>query len=90
MRRQRSVTGGRESLASGVIREVERSVTHLARQHNCSKSFVISTILADTFGIDLGEAYYEQPSSIHPRKTGKRQAKARGSNRGNRRIYAVK
>ena len=50
----------RDKLYPRVEREIDEQVEHLARMHNCSKSFVVNTILADAFGIGVKERYYDE------------------------------
>lgn len=58
IRIQKRVKGGRKPLPSCVLREIHSEVERTARKFNCSKSFVIATALAETFGIKKQEKYY--------------------------------
>jgi len=58
IRRQRPIKGGRIPLPSCVLDEIYSKVRQLAREYNCSRSFVIATILAEGLGIKKQEKYY--------------------------------
>ena len=47
----------RKSLSYGSLAEIRRKIESLARQHDCSMSFVQNTLLARQLGVDIGEAY---------------------------------
>ena len=59
MRYQKPVRGGRSKLSSGVVKQVERRVEQDAIRYNCSKSFVINTILARFYHVVIEESYDE-------------------------------
>lgn len=58
IRHQKRVKGGRRSLATGVIQEIEDKVKQDMRTFKVSKSFVISTALAILYNVDV-EKYFE-------------------------------
>ena len=49
---------GRRDVHSGVTKEIARRIEHTAARFNCSKSFVVNTMLGEALGIDMGEVYY--------------------------------
>lgn len=51
MRSQPRIKGGRDSLGSAVIKRIWSAVFKEAEKYDCSRSFVVATILADHFGI---------------------------------------
>ena len=53
VRRQPPVQGGRESLPSCVLKEIMMATRKEAARWNCSRSYVVATILAHHFGIDM-------------------------------------
>lgn len=57
--RQRPVKGGRDPLPSCVVHKIKVEIERTARKFECSKSFVVSTILAEAFGINIDERYYD-------------------------------
>ena len=67
IKRQSPVKGGRESLPSCVIRDIEYAVEAEANRHRVSKSWVIATILAYHFRIDEQVSYLPQPKDKHLR-----------------------
>ena len=73
-RSQRRVKGGRERLYGSVIVEIRAAIESLARAHNVSKSFVESTLLADSLGIPLDERYDEAESNRTRGRKGRRKA----------------
>ena len=58
MRSQRRVKGGRKALPASVLKQIWREVDHQARRFDVSRSFVIATALAHTFGIKEQEDYH--------------------------------
>lgn len=59
MRTQKPIKGKiRIPQASRVDNHIHREIEKLAAKFDCSKSFVVATALADTFGIEI-ERYYE-------------------------------
>jgi hypothetical protein len=65
IKRQSPVKGGRESLPSCVLAEIEYAVEREANRHRVSKSWVIATILAYHFGIEEQVSYLPQPKAKH-------------------------
>lgn len=59
LRRQRPVKGGRDPLPACVLHAIRAEVEATAQKFHCSRSFVIATALAEAFGIDVEETYYE-------------------------------
>lgn len=61
IRRQSPVKGGRIPLPSCVLNEIEEQVEYLARKYSVSRSWVVSSLLADAFGIGkkIQKRYYE-------------------------------
>lgn len=59
VRRQKPIKGGRESLPSCVIKDIQRAVEREAHIHNVSKSFVIAVVLSSFFGIEEQETFYQ-------------------------------
>ena len=53
IRHQSPVRGGRKHLSPCVLKEVERRIRQEAAEYNCSKSFVVATILAAAFNIKM-------------------------------------
>ena len=66
MKRQRRVVGGRVPVQSAFIAEIERAIEREMVKYGCSRSFVIATAVAFTFGIEEQEDY---------RPTSRRQAR---------------
>ena len=64
-RRQSPIKGGRQSLPSCVLADIEYAVEKEAARHKVSKSWVIATILAYHFGIDEQVSYLPQPKARH-------------------------
>ena len=60
-RRQKPWPGGRLALPSCVIPRLRELVEKDARRFNCSKSFVIASILADFYGYATQERYDKEP-----------------------------
>lgn len=58
MRYQKPIKN-REPISAGTIAAIKRKISNLAIQHDCSKSFVINTILADALNVNLEEKYYD-------------------------------
>ena len=58
MRIQKRVIGGRKPLPACVIKEIKHKIESLAHQFKVSKSFVISTLLAEALKIKVDEKYY--------------------------------
>lgn len=56
--RQKRIKGGRDPVYSGVPPEIKKRVDILAREFNCSRSFVVVTFLGDALGVDV-DRYYE-------------------------------
>lgn len=59
MRIQKPVRGGRKSISAGVVKTVEQRVERDAIRYNCSKSFVVNTILARYYHVVIEERYDE-------------------------------
>lgn len=59
MRYLKPVRGGRKQVGSRVEREIERRVIQDARSHDCSKSFVVNTILAMYYKVKVEEKFNE-------------------------------
>jgi len=57
IRRQHPVKGGRAALPACVLREINAEVEKRARRFRVSKSFVVATVLAESFGISGQESY---------------------------------
>lgn len=49
----------RESCSAALMLEIKRKIEQIAAMHNCSKSFVIATLLADSLNIKNQVKYYE-------------------------------
>lgn len=58
MRYQKPIKN-RQRLYAGVVSQIENKIESLARQHDCSKSFVTNTILAEALNIKIEERYYD-------------------------------
>ena len=58
MRYQKPIKN-REKLYAGVLNQVESKIGSIARQHDCSKSFVTNTILAEALNVKIEERYYD-------------------------------
>lgn len=58
MRYQKPIRN-REPISAGTLGIIKRRVQALANEHDCSKSFVINTILADRLDVELEERYYD-------------------------------
>lgn len=71
---QRRVKGGRAALPASVLKSIWREVDRQARRFNVSRSFVIATALAHTFGIKEQDDYHtageEKIKLVHKRKVG--------------------
>lgn len=48
---------GRKNTHAGLLRQVRNRIDHLAREHDCSKSFVQNVLLAEQLGIEIEEHY---------------------------------
>lgn len=59
MRIQRRIRGGRKHVGAAVHPSIRRIVRDTAERHDCSKSFVIATILMEHFGFAQQENYYD-------------------------------
>jgi len=57
--RQLPVRGGRISIPSCVIKDIQIEVERAAKKFKVSKSFVVATALADYFGISEQERYQD-------------------------------
>lgn len=55
--RQKPIKGGRQPLPACVMKEIWNEVDRQARRFRVSRSFVIATALAHTFGIEDQEDY---------------------------------
>ena len=55
--RQRPVEGGRVPLPACVLKDIWKEVDRQAARFGVSRSFVIATALAHTFGIEAQEDY---------------------------------
>lgn len=53
----------RERLYAGVLERIKEKIEHLAIQHDCSKSFVTNTLLAEVLNIKIDERYYDYSTS---------------------------
>jgi hypothetical protein len=60
MKCQPRVKGGRASLGSAVLQRIRVAVMKEAEKFDCSRSFVVATILADHFGV-VEQADYAAP-----------------------------
>jgi len=49
----------RDKLYSAVLEQIKAKIARIAEQHDCSKSFVTNTILAEALRIKIDEVYYE-------------------------------
>lgn len=58
IRRQAPVKGGRAHISPCVLHSIDNEVRRLANIYGVSRSFVISTVLADAFRIKQ-EKYYD-------------------------------
>lgn len=47
----------RKQLTFGSLAAIRQKIERLAREHDCSMSFVENTLLARQLGIDIGEAF---------------------------------
>src|SRR5262245_36205802 len=56
---RRNFKDNKERSSANLDPKIRRKLQSLARQFDCSESFVEATILADVLDIDLGEKYYE-------------------------------
>lgn len=63
VRIQRRIRGGREGLPATVMKSIRRAVEWEAARYNVSKSFVVATRLARSFGITDQEDYEERSRS---------------------------
>lgn len=59
MRIQKPVRGGRKRVSAGVVKQIEQRVERDAIRYNCSKSFVVNTILARFYHVVIEEHYDE-------------------------------
>lgn len=57
IRRQKPVRGGRSRLPASVLGEIERKVQLDADRYHVSKSFVVSVVLANHYGIRKQEQF---------------------------------
>jgi hypothetical protein len=48
---QARVKGGREGLSAAVLESIKHALTKTANQHGVSRSWVVSVIVADFYGI---------------------------------------
>ena len=48
----------RRDVSAGVTKEINRRIEQTAAKFDCSKSFVVNTMLAEAFGIAVTEVYY--------------------------------
>lgn len=53
IRRQRPISGGRDPLSSCVEKRILTEATRVAARLGVSRSFFVSTVMADALGIDL-------------------------------------
>ena len=77
----------RKRLSPAVLKKVAEIIERLAIQHDVSKSFVVSTILADALNIEQ-EKYYDQRKAT--RKSKVKTKSNQSSNRTNRIGVATK
>ena len=49
----------RKTTSAGLIDSIRKHVEQAAAMYNCSKSYVIATILSDAFGIEEQTKYYD-------------------------------
>ena len=75
----------RKQLGAGMIQAIRRAVEIVATRNNCSKSFVISTILADVFGIKEQSRYYDLKRNERKLDKARRNSKVVGIKQGKRR-----
>jgi hypothetical protein len=57
--RQRPIKGGRKQVSSGIEAQVEEVLEREMRRFKASRAFVISTALADYFGVEIIESYQD-------------------------------
>lgn len=57
IRRQKPIKGGRERAYAGLEKRLDAELTKLALRFRCTRAFVISTALADTFGVEVDERF---------------------------------
>lgn len=57
-RRQPPAKGGRASMSPCVLHSIEMEIMRLANVYGVSRSWVISTVLADSFGIKEQPSFY--------------------------------
>lgn len=60
VRTQRPVRGGRIPVSTALIKDIEVVIRREMRRYNVSRSFVIATALAFTFGIEEQESYKDK------------------------------
>jgi hypothetical protein len=60
VRFQPRIKGGRASLGSAVVKRIRAAVVREAEKYDCSRSFVVATVLADHFGIEEQPDYAEK------------------------------
>ena len=58
----------RDTISPRVEAEIKEKVQHLANMYNCSKSFVINTILAEALGIKVRAHYYDYKKVVRRTK----------------------
>jgi hypothetical protein len=66
----------RKTLSAGAIDSIRRAVESVAARYNCSKSYVIATVLADAFGISEQVRYYNATATQRTKSGKKRIAQA--------------
>ena len=79
---QRPVKGGRDALPSCVVHKIKVEIERTARRFEVSKSFVVSTILAEAFDINIDERYYDYERVTRTAKDKKREIRRRNRNTG--------
>lgn len=47
----------RRSISAGTLYQIRARIESIARNYDCSKSFVINTLLADALNVDLEDRY---------------------------------
>ena len=67
MRIQRPVKN-RKQISSAVLYQIRNKVETLAERFDCSKSFVINTILAESLNIYIEEKYNDYPKAARNSK----------------------
>jgi hypothetical protein len=72
MRYQKPIKN-RKFISAGTTAQIRHRIESLARQFDCSKSFVTNTLLADKLGIEIEERYYDEGrAAFRTVKTGTR------------------